>query len=115
MTTTPETETSTDPVRDLHEAALEGAIRLSIRCGKATDPKYMWAYAEGASMSWAFHRTMKRLADVDPDGVHAFAEDLLDDLEMANYGDIMTDVAEAFGFDAQKWIDHEHEPVGGGE
>lgn len=108
MTATP--ETTTDPVRDLHEAALEGAIRLSIRCGKSRDPKETWAYAEGASMSWAFYRAMERLGEMDPEGTKGFAAELIDELEMANYGDIMCDVAEGLGFDSDKWVEHEYEP-----
>ena len=94
-------------IRDLHEAALEGAIRLSIRCGKAPDANQMWAYAEGASMSWAFHRALKRLTELDPEGTAAFAADLIDDLEMGNYGDVMCDVAQELEFDSEKWCNLE--------
>lgn len=97
----------TKPVRGVHEFALEAAIRLSMRTGKEKDPSAMWAHATGASASWALHRTLKRLAEVDPDGVHDFAADLSDDLEMADYGDSMVAVATAMGFQPQQWIDSE--------
>ncbi|MET8766356.1 hypothetical protein [Streptomyces sp. NPDC004658] len=100
---------TTDPIRDLHEAALEGVVRLSIRCGKARDPRETWAYAEGASMSWAFYRAMERLAEMDPNGTASFAAELIGELEGATYGDLMCDVANGLGFDTEKWINHEHE------
>jgi hypothetical protein len=110
MNATPESTTAEtsipDPVRALHMAALHGAIVLSIRCGKAAEP---WADAKGASMGWAFHRALKQLAKVDPAGVRAFADDLLEDLEMCHYGDSMVDAATAMGFDPDEWIDAEQD------
>lgn len=96
-------------IRDLHEAALEGAIRLSIRCGKARKPQETWAYAEGASMSWAFYRAMERLAEMDPNGTRSFAVELIEELEDATYGDLMCDIASDLGFDTEKWISAEHD------
>ncbi|KOU59918.1 hypothetical protein ADK57_32150 [Streptomyces sp. MMG1533] len=105
------TETpTTDPTRDLHEAALEGAIRLTIRGAKARTPQDRWAAAQGASMSWAFHQALTRLVELDPDGTAAFAADLVEELEDGSYGDDMCDTAVELGFDPQPWIDVERNP-----
>lgn len=97
-------------IHHLHEAALEGAIRLSIRCGKSRNPRDTWAHAQGASMSWAFHQALTRLTELDPEGTTAFAADLIEELEDGNYGDAMCDTALDLGIDPEPWIDLEHKP-----
>ncbi|GLP64257.1 hypothetical protein TUSST3_08770 [Streptomyces sp. TUS-ST3] len=100
-----------NPISNLHEAALEGAIRLTIRGAKARTPQDRWAAAQGASMSWAFHQALARLAEVDPEGTAAFAADLVEELEDGTYGDDMCDTATGLGFDPQPWIDVERSPA----
>ncbi|MGW7398073.1 hypothetical protein ACWGH7_16430 [Streptomyces cyaneofuscatus] len=106
MTTAP--ETSTNPVRDIHEFALNTNIRLSIRAGRATDRDHMWELASGTAAAWYAHRLLERLTEVDPDGVHDFATVLAEEGEMPEVADNPVEVAQRMGFDAQAWIDAEY-------
>jgi hypothetical protein len=99
--------TATDPVRDLHEFALNAHIRLGMRTGKAKDPQSMWELASGTAAAWAAHRLLARLTEIDPDGAAAFAAELSDELEMPEAADDPVEVAQHMGFDAQTWIDNE--------
>ncbi|WP_228994358.1 hypothetical protein [Streptomyces sp. DH8] len=101
-------EPSSDPVRDIHEFALNTNIRLSIRTGKANTSGRMWELASGTAAAWYAHRLLQRLAEVDPDGVQAFAELLVEEGEMPEVADNPVEVAERMGFDAQAWIDAEY-------
>jgi hypothetical protein len=101
------TETQ-NPIHELHEVALNTALRLSLRIGRAPDAQTMWERASGSSAGWAAHRLLTRLAEVDPDGAAAFATELLDELEMGDYGEDIADVAEELGLPAQEWIDTEN-------
>lgn len=101
-------EPGTNPVRDIHEFALNANIRLSIRTGKATTPSHMWELASGTAAAWCAHRLLQRLAEVDPDGVQAFAELLVEEGEMPEVADNPVEVAQRMGFDAQGWIDAEY-------
>ncbi|MGH8921971.1 MAG: hypothetical protein ACRD0H_27120, partial [Actinomycetes bacterium] len=111
------TTTTDHHVRDLHEFALNTHIRLGMRIGRAPTPARMWAYAAGTGAAWAAHRLLERLAEVDPDGVQAFAAELAEEGEFPE----MTDpygAAVGRGFPVQEWIDAEyarrdakHDPV----
>lgn len=101
-------DTETNPVRDIHEFALNTNIRLSIRTGKATTPGHMWELASGTAAAWYAHRLLQRLAEVDPDGVHDFATVLAEEGEMPEVADNPVEVAQRMGFDAQAWIDAEY-------
>lgn len=95
-------------VNDFHGFALEATTRLSIRCGKATNPRDMWALASGAAAAHAAHKLLVRLAEVDPEGVEAFAERLAEEGEMPELADDPCETAERMGFDPQPWIDAEY-------
>lgn len=93
--------------RDFHEFALEATTRLGIRCGKADNPRDMWAYAAGSAAAHAAHKLLVRLAEVDPDGYEVFAERLNDEGEMPEMADDPCETAERMGFNPQVWIDAE--------
>jgi hypothetical protein len=101
------TETQ-NPILDLHEVALNTALRLSLRIGRAPDAQTMWERAAGSSAAWAAHRLLTRLTELDPKGAAEFAAELLDELEMGDYGEDIADVAEELGLSAQEWIDVEN-------
>ncbi|MFB6977748.1 hypothetical protein [Streptomyces scopuliridis] len=96
-----------DPVRNMHEFALNTHITLSMRVAKDTTPSVMWERASGTAAAWAAHRLLQRLAEVDPDGVHAFAAELTEEGEWPEKADDPVEAATAMGFDAQGWIDRE--------
>jgi hypothetical protein len=78
-----------------------------MRTGTAKDPALMWAMASGTAAAWFAHRPLQRLAEVDPDGVAAFAEALAEEGEMPEMADDPVEIATRMGFDAQSWIDRE--------
>ncbi|WP_331728762.1 SusD/RagB family nutrient-binding outer membrane lipoprotein (plasmid) [Streptomyces sp. NBC_01259] len=100
-------DVATDPVRSIHEFALSANILLSMRGGKAPTPARMWELASGSAAAWYAHRLLQRLAEVDPDGVTAFAETLAEEGEMPEVADNPVEVAQSMGFDAQAWINAE--------
>lgn len=97
---------TTDPIRDLHEFALEANIVIGMRVAKDVTPSTMWERASGTAAAWCVHRLLARLAEVDPDGVQAFVEELNDEGEMPEIIDPFG-VAEALGFNPQAWINRE--------
>jgi hypothetical protein len=97
--------------RDFHEFALEATVRLGIRCGKADNPRDMWALASGSAAAHAASKLLARLAEVDPDGVEAFAQKLADEGEMPELADDPCETAERMGLNPQPWIDAEHKPA----
>lgn len=103
-----DTTTETTPVRGIHEFALEARIRLLMRAGKTRGPEHLWELATGAAAAWYVHRLLARLAEVDPEGVHAFAAELVEEGEMPEYADDPGDVARAMGFNVQAWVDAEY-------
>lgn len=95
--------------RDFHEFALEATTRLGIRCGKADNPRDMWAYAAGSAAAHAAHKLLVRLAEVDPEGYEAFAARLEEEGEMPELADDPCETAARMGFDPQSWINAEHQ------
>ncbi|WP_331756685.1 hypothetical protein [Streptomyces decoyicus] len=104
----PEPEaTTTDPVRGMHEFALHTHLTLGMRVARDATPSVMWERASGTAAAWYVHRLLERLAEVDPDGVQAFAEELAEEGEMPELYDPV-EAAQCLGFDAQGWIDTEY-------
>lgn len=97
---------TTDPIRSLHEFALNANIVIGMRVAKDTTPSLMWERASGSCAGWYVHRLLARLAEVDPDGVLAFAAELVEEGEFPELTDPV-DVAATLGFDPQAWIDAE--------
>ncbi|MFK0222844.1 hypothetical protein ACIQWN_32210 [Streptomyces vinaceus] len=100
-----DTETN-DPIRDLHEFALEANIVISMRVAKDVTPSMMWERASGTAAAWCVHRLLGRLVEVDPEGVRAFVEELAEEGEMPELTDPF-EAAEELGFNPQAWIDRE--------
>lgn len=98
--------TTTDTIRDLHKFALHTHITLGMRVARDATPSVMWERASGTAAAWYVHRLLERLAEVDPEGVRAFAEELAEEGEMPQLYDPV-DAAQQMGFDAQGWIDAE--------
>ncbi|MBT2467788.1 hypothetical protein J7E97_07860 [Streptomyces sp. ISL-66] len=98
--------TTTDPIRDLHEFALNAHITIGMRVAKDVTPSTMWERASGTAAAWCVHRLLARLVEVDPEGVVAFVEELAEEGEMPELTDPFG-VAEALGFNPQAWIDRE--------
>ncbi|MFF5703464.1 hypothetical protein ACFY7H_13285 [Streptomyces sp. NPDC012794] len=97
---------TTDPIRDLREFALNAHLVIGMRVAKDVTPSMMWERASGTAAAWCVHRLLARLVEVDPEGVRAFVEELIEEGEWPE----MTDpfgAAEALGFDPQAWIDAE--------
>ncbi|MFD7554175.1 hypothetical protein ACFV9E_06495 [Streptomyces sp. NPDC059835] len=98
--------TTTDPVRDLHLFALHAHTTIGMRVAKDVTPSVMWERASGTAAAWCVHRLLARLAEVDPDGVLAFVEQLAEEGEWPEIADPFG-AAEALGFLPQEWIDAE--------
>lgn len=98
--------TTTDPVRDMHLFALHAHTTIGMRVAKDVTPSLMWERASGTAAAWYVHRLLTRLAEVDPDGVAAFVEELNEEGEMPELTDPFG-AAEAMGFLPQTWIDAE--------
>jgi hypothetical protein len=98
-------------VNDFHGFALETTIRLGIRCGKADNPSDMWALASGSAAAHAAHKLLVRLAELDPEGVEAFAQMLADEGEMPELAEDPCEAAQGLGLDPQPWIDAERQPT----
>jgi hypothetical protein len=100
-----QTETSTDPVRNMHETMLHNTIRLSMRTGN--DAPTLWANAAGTISAWAAHRLLARLTQLDPKAAREFTAELIEELEDGEYCGSMVDTAIDMGFDPQPWMDRE--------
>ncbi|MBQ1165182.1 hypothetical protein KBZ21_45160, partial [Streptomyces sp. A73] len=72
------------------------------------NPQDMWAMATGTAAAWAFHRTLQRLTEIDPDAAATFAAELTAELELPDYAEDACDIADRMGFNPQRWIDAEY-------
>lgn len=100
-------ETTENPILDLHQSRLEVALRMSQRAGAARDPELMGTIALASASAWAAHRLLERLVAVDPDAAAEIAAELADELEMGDYGHEIVDAADRYGLPVDQWIDEE--------
>jgi hypothetical protein len=77
-----------------------------MRVAKDSTPSVMWERASGTAAAWLAHRLLARLAEVDPEGVQAFAAEISEENEFPEMADPFG-AAEARGFNPQEWIDAE--------
>lgn len=98
--------TTANPVLDMHLFALHAHLTIGMRVAKNVTPSVMWERASGTCAAWYVHRLLTRLAEVDPDGVVAFVEELNEEAEWPESTDPFG-TAEALGLTPQAWIDAE--------